>query len=101
MQAMKKSVARSVAAAKLLTKVGTIVEVVKDSGPTTFTWTESEPWALGHGQMVVKLAGIPGGGYDCARVSPIDADHAVWTRIEFEDLGQDLTAIYVGDGVIQ
>jgi hypothetical protein len=97
---MKQANAKSAAAAKLLGEIGTIVEVVKDSGPTTFTVTTSKPWALGHGAWVVGLEGISG-GYDCARVTPIANDPTFWTKIEFEDRGQDLVGVYIGIGIVQ
>jgi hypothetical protein len=86
----KKAIAASVRAAELLTTIGTLVEVVRDVGPTTFTWTTSEPWPLGHGAMVIKLQGISG-AYDCARVTPLDRDQTKWTEITFEDQGADFT----------
>ena len=41
--------------------VGTPVTVTKDDGSRFETRTRSEPWALGHGQPVIKVEGITGG----------------------------------------
>lgn len=45
------------------------VRVRLDDGTIKNTVTRSEPWALGHGAMVILLEGISG-GYDCCRVEP-------------------------------
>ena len=91
------SVARTRAShhAARLHQIGTIVEVGRDTGPSTFTWTESAPWQLGHGAWVIKLAGVKGGGFDCGRVVPISCDLTEWTHVEFEDQGQDLIGVYI------
>ncbi|HNP80165.1 MAG TPA: hypothetical protein PKN47_01780 [Nitrospira sp.] len=47
--------------------VGTAVVVTLDDGSQLHTTTCSEPWQLGHGEWVVKVAGI-GGGYALKRV---------------------------------
>lgn len=51
-------------------KIGTKVEVTLDDGSKWITETLSEPWELGHGQMVVMLKG-KSGGYDFKRVKEI------------------------------
>jgi hypothetical protein len=75
MARMKEAVEKSERAAKLLTRVGMKVSVLKDDGFSMVTVTISEPWQLGHGAWVVKVDGISG-GYDCARVSPVESEVA-------------------------
>jgi len=54
--------------ATVATPPGTRVLVVRDCGQSPcITETRSEPWALGHGQMVVALKG-KSGGYSLDRV---------------------------------
>lgn len=47
--------------------VGTPVEVRRDDGTFMHTLTASKAWALGNGQLVVKLDGLAG-GYALERV---------------------------------
>ena len=54
-------------------KASTPVKVLLDDGTFWHTLTRSEPWKLGHGQWVVMLAG-KSGGYDLARVYPVQWD---------------------------
>lgn len=41
--------------------IGTRVVVVRDNGDVLLTTTRSEPWRLGHGDLVVSVHGIAGG----------------------------------------
>lgn len=50
--------------------LGQSVVVTRDDGSEFHTNTTSEPWQLGHGAWVIKVAGISG-GYDILRVSPL------------------------------
>lgn len=43
------------------TPVGTVVLVAEDNQTITRTATRSEPWRLGHGELVVSLVGRSGG----------------------------------------
>lgn len=54
-------------------KPGTGVIVKLDGGELKYTKTRSEAWELGHGQPVVMLEGISG-GYDLARVKPMEIE---------------------------
>lgn len=47
------------------------VTVKRDDGSILLTVTRSEPWQLGHGGWVILVEGISG-GYDCARVTPVN-----------------------------
>lgn len=49
--------------------IGTSVDVVTDSGLIIETKTASEAWALGSGDVLIKLEG-KSGGYDLSRVFP-------------------------------
>lgn len=51
--------------------VGTDVFVTEDNGEQCHSRTRSEAWTLGSGQAVVKLEGYSG-GYDLARVQPVE-----------------------------
>ena len=43
------------------TPVGTPILLVEDDLTVTFTRTRSEPWRLGHGELVVLVEGRTGG----------------------------------------
>lgn len=50
------------------TEIGTRVLVIRDQGKSPLiTKTRSEPWLLGHGQLVVAVDGIRG-GYSLDRI---------------------------------
>ena len=51
--------------------VGTDVFVTEDDGEQHHSRTRSQAWTLGNGQAVVKLEGYSG-GYDLARVQPVE-----------------------------
>lgn len=68
MQTFKENIARSALAAKAI-RNGMTVDVIMDDGSVVTTQSLSDPWQLGHGGWVIKLAGFSG-GYNCARVSP-------------------------------
>ena len=51
--------------------VGTDVFVTEDNGEQCHSRTRSEAWTLGSGHAVVKLEGYSG-GYDLARVQPVE-----------------------------
>jgi hypothetical protein len=72
MRRIKEANAKSETAAKLITRIGMKVSVRKDDGFSMVTVTTSAPWQLGHGAWVVKVDGVSG-GYDCARVSPVES----------------------------
>lgn len=52
---------------QLSLKEGDLVTVTLDDGTNKPTQALSEPWQLGHGDWVIKLAGISG-GYALERV---------------------------------
>jgi len=57
-------------------KPGIGVLVRLDDGKLWHTKTRSEAWELGHGQPVVMLEGRSG-GYDLARVTPMERQDTV------------------------
>lgn len=66
-------------------KVGIGVLVKLDDGKIKHTTTCSEAWELGHGQPVVMVEGIRG-GYDLARVTPMELQ----PFFECPDCGKDI-----------
>lgn len=50
--------------------------VTLDDGKLWHTKTRSEAWELGHGQAVIALEGRSG-GYDLARVRPMECQDTV------------------------
>lgn len=68
---MRRPPKQKVTTAQLALRVGDSVVVNLDNGTAKITTVVCDPWQLGHGDWVIKLAGISG-GYDLERVKKIE-----------------------------
>lgn len=59
-------------------KSGNLVEYTTDKGSTIICTATSEPWQLGHGEWVIKLAQFSG-GMMLTRCKPLDFKPAIDT----------------------